>query len=171
MLDCSNNCNPANSLYSKNHNHYPEENQERRLNVEWQKALLYIGIGAIFVLSCFLCYCAGDNNKSKDLERLEQQAAEYRATIAKLTDSITDLNSRLASIAKQYSDIIDSLREIKEGSGRLTEDLQRSAELNSGIIEAIRGLREDSERYIKEASAGNTTIPNRNHNLRKHKSS
>lgn len=152
------------------YNLYSEETQERRLNVEWQKALLYIGIGAIFILSCFLCYCAGNNTRSQDMERLEQQATEYRATIFKLTDSITELNSRLTSFAREYNSLIDSIREIKEGSGRLTEDLQRSAELNSGIIEAIRGLRAESERYFKEASAGNTTLSNRNHNLRKHKS-
>lgn len=152
------------------YNLYPEETQERRLNVEWQKALLYIGIGAVFVLSCFLCYCAGNNNRSQDMERLEQQAIEYRTTIAKLTDANTELNSRLASFAREYNSLIDSIREIKEGSGRLTEDLQRSAELNSGIIEAIRQLREDSERYFKEASTGNTTLSNRNHRLRKHKS-
>ena len=136
--------------------------------MEWQKALLYIGIGAIFVLSCFLCFCAGDNNRSKDVERLEQQAAEYRATIAKLTDSITDLNSRLTQFTNEYNKLVDTISEVKEGSGRLTSDIQRAADINTDIIRSVRELQEASRNYIKETSGRIKSIPNKPHSRRRH---
>jgi methyl-accepting chemotaxis protein len=135
--------------------------------VEIQKAILYIALGVGTVLLCLLCYCAGNNNRSADMERLEQQATEYLGTISKLTDTVTNLNSRLTEFAREYSSLIDTIRKIKEGSGRVTEDIQRAAELNSDIIKSIRELQEASRRYIEETGKGSKTIPNRVHNLRK----
>lgn len=135
--------------------------------MEIQKAILYIALGIGTVLLCLLCYCAGNNNRAADMERLEQQATEYLGTISKLTDTVTTLNSRLAEFAREYNSLIDTIRKIKTGSGRVTEDIQRAAKFNSDIIDSIRELQEASRRYIEKTTTGNTTIQNRLHNLRK----
>ncbi|MFA5398580.1 MAG: hypothetical protein WC346_21380 [Methanogenium sp.] len=135
--------------------------------MEIQKAILYIALGVGTVLLCLLCYCAGNNNRSADMERLEQQATEYLGTISKLTDTVTNLNSRLTEFAREYNSLIDTIRKVKGGSGKVIDDLRRAEELNTDIIKSIRELQEASRNYIKETTTGNTVVPNRVHHFRK----
>ena len=134
---------------------------------EWQKVVLYIAIGIGIVVLCILFYCAGNNNRSADMERLEQQATEYLGTISKLTDTVTNLNSRLTEFAREYNSLIDTIRKVKGGSGKVIDDLRRAEELNTDIIKSIRELQEASRNYIKETTTGNKIISDRVHHFRK----